>query len=69
MARYARIQDKQVVEIIVPPEGVNINDCLHPDLVKTLMDVGDSAVDIGWGFDPENGGWILPAALANAQTE
>ena len=59
--RYARIQDKQVVEIITPPEGVSVNDLYHPDLVKTFMDIGDSEITYGWGFDPENGGWIAPA--------
>ena len=58
--KYARIQDNVVAEIIIPPEGVSIHDMFHPDLVKTFVDIGDSAITCGLGFDPDNGGWAAP---------
>lgn len=59
--KYARIQNNVVVEIITPVDGASVHDMFHPDLVKTFMEIGDSEVTYGWGFDPDNGGWIAPA--------
>ena len=37
--RYARIENELVVEIII---NDNINNCYHPDFVKTLIECGKS---------------------------
>lgn len=49
--KYARIINGQVLELITPPEGYNITDCYHADIVKTCQQIPiDQDVQIGWTF-------------------
>ncbi len=49
--KYARIINGQVLEIITPPEGYNITDCYHADIVKTCQQIPiEQDVQIGWTF-------------------
>jgi hypothetical protein len=50
--RYVRVQNNEAVEIYETPEGVGINDCFHPDLVKTFYQSDEA--QIGWIFNPES---------------
>jgi hypothetical protein len=54
MARYARIVDGRVAEIIVPPQGVDLREMFHPALLDTcheLQGADTEAVQPGWVFD------------------
>jgi len=48
--KYARIINGQVLELITPPEGYDIVDCYHADIVKTCERFYDQDVQIGWTF-------------------
>ena len=49
--KYARIIDGKVLELITPPEGYDISDCYHADIVKTCERIfADQDVQIGWSF-------------------
>lgn len=48
--QYARLDSGVVIEIIVPPAGVEIGDMLHPDIVSTLTPAG-AEVALGWHYD------------------
>ena len=49
--KYARIINGQVLELITPPEGYDISECYHADIVKTCKPIyGDQDVQIGWTF-------------------
>lgn len=58
--RYVRVQDNSVVEIFETPEGVGIEDCFHPDVVKTFHQSDDAQLD--WVFDSEAFTFTAPEA-------
>lgn len=55
--KYARIVDAVAVEIFVPPDGVAIDECFHPDLAKAFKEVPeDTAVNAVW----DGKKWVNP---------
>ena len=50
MARYARVADGAIAEIILLPEGVAIEDAFHPDIAATMHPCDDSVAE-GWTYD------------------
>jgi hypothetical protein len=48
--KYARIVDNKVYELFTEPEGVNITDCFHPDLVKQFVACSDE-VEPNWLYN------------------
>jgi hypothetical protein len=42
MTKYARVVDNVAVEIFVPPQGVSIDECFHPEVVKMFKAVPDA---------------------------
>lgn len=57
--RYAKLNGKVAVEILEVPDGATINDCMHPDLVKSFTPCGVN-VTIGSTVD-SNGTWTIAA--------
>jgi len=51
---YARIQNNVVAEIVKPIDGFSIEQCFHPELVKTMVFCSDE-VQVGWAYKPETG--------------
>lgn len=45
--RYARIINEKVVEILVLPKGVPIEQAIHPDMLLAFVEV-DESVEEGW---------------------
>lgn len=65
MSSYARIIDNRAVEIIAPPAGHMLADCLHPSLVGAYTEVpGD--VRPGATCNPDTGIWTNPDSTAVA---
>jgi hypothetical protein len=57
MSRFARIVDGRVAEIIVPPEGLAIEEMFHPAIAATCHELQSSdveAVQPGWIFNGTN---------------
>lgn len=50
MARFARIADGLVAEILELPNGVSVEDAFHPDIVAAFHPCGPE-VEQGWLFD------------------
>jgi hypothetical protein len=59
--KYARLVNNTAVEIITLPEGFNIQDCFHPDIVKTLVAVNDD-VQVNWILQ-DDGTFAAPVAI------
>lgn len=57
MTKYARIENSVAQEVIIPPEGFNIQDCFHPDIVGKYVEVPD---DVKVGSTLELGKWKAP---------
>ena len=51
--KYARIVNNKVNEVFTPPQGIDISECFHPDVVKQFVAVSDE-VEAGWIFDGVN---------------
>lgn len=41
--KYAKIEDLIIQEVFVPPEGVDISECFHPDIAALFVLVPDEA--------------------------
>jgi len=50
--KYARVIKNVVNEVFTPPEGVDISECFHPDVVKQFTVVSEE-VEREWVFDGE----------------
>lgn len=48
--KYARLINNRVNEVFTPPQGVDISDCFHPDVVK-LFEIVPDEVEAYWVFD------------------
>ena len=48
--KYARIVNNKVNEVFTPPQGIDISECFHPDVVKQFVAVSDE-VESGWIFN------------------
>lgn len=57
---YARIQDNTVVEIVKPVDGFSIQQCFHPDLLKSIFSCPDN-VQVGWSYDADTGAFTAPS--------
>jgi len=57
---YARIQGNAVVEIVKPVDGFSIQQCFHPDLLKSIVFCSDE-VQSGWSYDAETGAFTAPS--------
>ena len=57
--KYARLVNNTAVEIITLPDGFNIQDCYHPDLIKDIVSVEDN-VQVNW-VRQEDGTFLEPA--------
>ena len=55
--KYARIEDNRILDVITPPEGLDITDCLHPDALKIYEAVSDD-VEVNWVL--VDGVWSAP---------
>jgi hypothetical protein len=53
MARYAEIRDGVVAQIVDLPDGVNIEDAVHPDLLANFVEASGS-VEVGSTFSGGN---------------
>lgn len=54
---YARVIDNVAVEIFIPPDGVSINECFHPDVVEMFKEVPeDTVVNAVW----DGKKWVNP---------
>lgn len=42
MTKYARIVDSVAVEILVPPEGFTLEECVHADIAVLFVEVPDN---------------------------
>lgn len=49
--RYARIENAIVLELIELPDGLEVADVFHPDIVASLVNYEDVAVEQGWSYD------------------
>lgn len=58
MARYARIENDVVAEIIELPDGTKLADALHPDIVVNIRPAGDNVYP---GFVLTSGLFVPPA--------
>ena len=47
MARYARLENAAVAEIVVLPEGVSADDAFHASIAQSLV-VCDADIAVGW---------------------
>jgi hypothetical protein len=56
--KYARLVNNTAVEIITLPDGFNIQDCYHPDLIKDIVSVEDD-VQVNW-VRQEDGTFVAP---------
>lgn len=50
--RYALIENNQVKDIFVEPEGFSIEECFHPDIVSLYIPCPDNIIE-GDLYDPE----------------
>jgi hypothetical protein len=57
--KYARLVNNTAVEIITLPDGFNIQDCYHPDLIKDIVSVEDD-VQVNW-VRQEDSTFVAPA--------
>jgi hypothetical protein len=65
MSSYARIIENQAVEIITPPAGHTLADCLHPSLVDQY-DAIPNGIQVGATYDPATTAWTNPDTTAVA---
>ena len=54
MARYARVSQGVVAEIINTPNGSSIADMFHPSIVAACFITPNDEVQAGWSFDGED---------------
>lgn len=57
MTTYARVTEDFAIEIFIPPAGVAIEDCFHPDLLPEFEIVPDGTQQNALRVDGE---WINP---------
>lgn len=50
MTKYARIIDNKVWEVFTPPVGVDISECLTPDLVAQFIECPEQ-VSQNWTYN------------------
>lgn len=60
MQRYARLADGIVAEIIAVPDGADLADLYHRDLVATCRPCGPEVCQ-GWRFAGDN--WVAPLSI------
>jgi hypothetical protein len=58
---FARLENGRVVEVILPPDGLSLDDMLHPDLAGLFVACPDH-VQAGWVH--ENGEFAPPPAIS-----
>lgn len=68
MSSYGRISNNIVMQIITPPPGFALEDCIHPSLAGRYTAIPDG-VDIGAIYDADAGTYTNPDATAVAASE
>lgn len=58
---YARIQSGVVAEIVKPVDGFSLEQCFHPDLVKSMVSCPEE-VQSGWSYNADTGVFTDPSA-------
>lgn len=59
--KYVRVLHDIVQEVFVPPSGIQIEECFHPDVVAQFEQVSDD-VNVDVGFIKHQDGSFTPPA-------
>lgn len=57
MPKYAYVVDGVAQDVVSPPDGFSIDDCFHPDLISSFIEVPDEVVK---GSKLKSGKWSIP---------
>lgn len=68
MSSYARLTDNTVAEVITPPVGFALANCVHPSLIDRYTAIPDG-VEVGATYDADAGTYTNPDAEVVAAPE